>query len=257
MVRVALVEYINTRPFLDGLTQYFEEDEIRLNLLPPADCARALRHKEVDLALFPVGALPNFEGIHLLPDYCIGANGPVASVFLFSQVPVHQLDKVILDRHSRSSNGLARILMTYHWQRSVVFELPTDKHFDQIRGNTGGVVIGDQAIRLKHTYKYAYDLSDHWWQLTGLPFVFAVWGYHPEHLPESALKKLNEAMAWGVSHGAESAQRWAKHYRIEESFALTYLQEHIDFRFTAGKHRALSLFLKTLTCLPQLSLQRV
>lgn len=257
MLEIALVEYINTRPFMDGLTRYIPEDQLKLHLLPPADCARALRDQRVDLALFPVGALPNFQSVHLLPDYCIGANGKVASVFLFSELPVQCLEKVILDRHSRSSNGLSRILLKHHWQQEVEFVMPAQKHFEAIKGTTGGVVIGDQAIRLRNRFPYAYDLSENWQALTGLPFAFAVWGYNPAQIDSDLLPLLAQAMEWGITHGAESAHKWAGDYGMPEAFARKYLQEYIDYRFDAPKHRALELYLRNLIALPQLSLQVV
>lgn len=257
MLTVALVEYINTRPFLDGLEAHFGADEMELLLLPPADCARALQNGQADLALMPVGALPNFDQVEILPDFCIGANGPVHSVFLFAQQPIETLDTVILDRHSRSSNGLARVLLHHYWQQSVHYLMPDQKHFDRIIGKTGGVVIGDQAIRIRDRYAYAYDLSEAWHQLTGLPFAFAVWVYRPEVMDRPLAKCLFHAMQEGVSQRASTADRWADYFRLDPAFARRYLTEYIDYRFTPAKHQALALYYRSLLKLPELALQVV
>ena len=45
MLRIALVEYINTRPFLDGLEKEFYPGEVELLCMPPAACGRALQDK--------------------------------------------------------------------------------------------------------------------------------------------------------------------------------------------------------------------
>lgn len=257
MLTVALVEYINTRPFLDGLEAHFEADELEPLLLPPADCARALQNGQADLALMPVGALPHFEQVRILPDFCIGANGPVHSVFLFAQQPIETLDTVLLDRHSRSSNGLARLLLHHHWQQPVHYLMPDQKHFHRIMGRTGGVVIGDQAIRIRDDYAYAYDLSEAWQALTGLPFAFAVWVYRPGTVDASMQQRLYRAMQAGVAQRTQAADRWADYFELDRSFAQRYLTEYIDFRFTPAKHRALCLYYRALLKLPELALQVV
>jgi chorismate dehydratase len=257
MLTVALVEYINTRPFLDGLEAHFGADEMELLLLPPADCARALQSGQADLALMPVGALPNFERVEILPDFCIGAKGPVHSVYLFAQQPIETLDTVILDRHSRSSNGLARVLLRHHWQKSVEYLMPDQKHFHRIVGSTGGVIIGDQAIRIRDQYAYAYDLSEAWYQLTGLPFAFAVWVYRPGAIDRRMAKRLFHAMQVGVQQRGKTAHRWADYFGLNTEFAQRYLTEYIDYRFTPDKHRALALYYQSLVKLPELALQVV
>ena len=257
MITIALVEYINTRPFLDGLEKHFGPEEVKLLLLPPAECARALQDGRADLSLMPVGALGNFDRVALLPDFCIGAWGPVHSVFLFAQQPVEALHTVILDRHSRSSNGLARILLRHHWRQPVQYHWPERKHFHRILGGTGGVVIGDQAIRIRDRYAYAYDLSAAWQQLTGLPFAFAVWVYRPGTLSEAWRARSAQALADGVAQREATAQRWHGYFDLDQDFARRYLTEYIDFRFTPAKHRALALYMRNLVRLPAIALQAV
>ncbi|MEL6134693.1 MAG: menaquinone biosynthesis protein, partial [Bacteroidota bacterium] len=226
---IALVSYINTRPFIDGFEQFFPDGEVQFRLMPPADCARALHQGSCDMALIPVGALPNFDHVHLHPDYCIGANGPVKSVYMFSRQPIDTLQEIRLDPHSRSSNGLTRILMKYHWKQQVDYYLPETRNFSYIQGQTGGVVIGDEAIKLRDRFEYAYDLSDHWKKLTGLPFAFAVWAYRPGVFSSTLMEKLTEAMAWGIAQADQSALKWAKHYDIPLPFAGKYLTQYIDY----------------------------
>ncbi len=250
---IALVSYINTRPFMDGFEHVFSKEEVNLNLLAPAKCSVHLQNGQSDLALIPVGAIPDFKQICLMPNYCIGANGPVESVYVFSQRPIEEIDTLILDRHSRSSNGLARILLKHHWKRELNFLSPNEKYFHLIEDRTAAVVIGDKAIKIRANYAYAYDLSAEWKKLTGLPFVFAVWAYHTGSFEQRLIHKLDHAMEWGVNQALESAEKWAKHFNIPLDFARKYLKSCIDFRFDASKHRALVLYLEELEALPVLN----
>lgn len=246
MIDVALVAYLNTRPFMDGFEAHISDQEACFHLYPPSACADALYEKKCQIALIPVGSLPRFQRLSIMPNYCLGANGPVESVFLFSQRPVEKLDTILLDPHSNTSNGLVQILMRYHWKRKVDFVMPGQKHFDMIDGNVGGVIIGDKALHVRNHYRYAYDLSGEWQKMTGLPFAFAVWAYYPGQVSAQFLQKMNDAMRWGVHHLDACAEKWAAAYKVSLQEATRYLNESLDFRFDAPKHRAVELYYKTL-----------
>ncbi len=247
MLRIALVEYINTRPFLDGLEKHFSAEEVSLLCMPPAACGTALQKGDCDLALVPVGAIPDMPAIEILPDYCIGAEGEVASVFIFSQVPLEEAESLVLDAHSRSSNGLARILLQHHWNLNPSLLQPKSRNFGQIKGSSAGVVIGDQAIRMRGQYAYVYDLSLAWQEMTSLPFAFAVWAAPKGRLDSLWRQRLHDAFKEGVEGAAQSAARWADKFEIEADFAQQYLTSYIDFRFNAPKHQALNLYLQLLS----------
>jgi len=257
MVDIALVSYINTRPFMDGIEQVLSKDEVRLHLMPPSECARALKEERVDMALMPIGALINFDQINLLPDYCIGGDGSVNSVFIFSQVPIEEVSYLYLDPHSRSSNGLARILLRHYWKKELPFDMFDQRPFDLIQGRKAGVIIGDQAIRTRNSYPYAYDLSEYWKKLTGLSFPFAVWGYRPEKFSPDLLEKIQKAMRLGVEQRKMSALKWANYYDIPPEFAVSYLEQDIDYIFDSDKHLSLKLYQDALKALPALDLQAV
>lgn len=249
MIRIALVSYMNTRPFMDGLSQHFSEDELAFELLPPAECATALAEGRCAMALSPVGGLVDFHGVHVLNTYCIGAEGAVDSVFLFSQVPVEQTTHLVLDPHSRSSNGLARILYKELWKKEPVLVAPQGRAGNQVRGTTAAVLIGDQAYAERHNYPYVYDLAAEWKRLTGLPFVFAVWVYRPDLVPAAFLERMQTALAWGVAHRDETARRWAAHYGYTVEAAIHYLGHSIQYEMDALKHAALERYFGSLIAL--------
>ncbi len=248
-MQLSLVSYINTRPFIDGLNRHFSPEELQITPLPPAKCAQNLLQKEAAIALIPVGALLSFEKIMLLPNYCIGSDGAVNSVFIFSQKPIEEIDSLILDRHSRSSNGLAKILMRRYWQKKAAFISSEEQHFEAITGNTAGVVIGDKALKIRHNYKYAYDLGEYWRKLTSLPFAFAVWAYYEAAVSPEMLTRIQTALKDGVANRAQTALTSAAEYGLTPESALCYLTQDIQYEFTYQRQQAVDLYLKWLAAL--------
>ena len=77
-------------------------EEIELIGAYPSKLADMLLHDEVDLGLIPVAAIPQLPSWHVIGNHCIGAEGEIASVCLFSEVPMPEIKKVLLDYQSRS-----------------------------------------------------------------------------------------------------------------------------------------------------------
>ena len=249
MLRIALVSYLNTRPFTDGLASVFSPNEIELQLLPPAECATALRNGKCDMALIPSGSLIDFDRIRLMKDHCIGANGAVDSVFIFAQQPIETCDHLLLDVHSRTSNGLAQILLKSWWKHRLIVEQPLARDFSQITGSTAGVAIGDSAYKIKAEYAYVYDLAQVWKDWTGLPFVFAVWAYAADRVSEEQLKLVRQGLEEGRNTRKKSARRWASTYGYTVKQAKHYLKHSISYEMDAEKHAAFHTYFEALLAL--------
>jgi chorismate dehydratase len=242
MIRIALVSYFNTRPFIDGLQQCFKEGELQLHEVPPSECAVQLQNGNCDIALVPVGALSDFQGISVMKDHCLGADGKVDSVFLFSHVPVRQAETLILDPHSRSSNGLAAVLLKEYWERELPQVQPKGERFSQIQGTACGVAIGDKAFAMKDQFPYVYDLAEIWKRYSGLPFVFAVWAYREDTISTESLERVRAALEWGRVNRQQSAHKWAATYGYQLEDAANYLMNSISYEFDSAKHEAMKKY---------------
>lgn len=247
MTRIALVSYLNTRPFMDGLEAEFSAGEISLDVLPPAECAAAMAAGTCEMALLPVGSLTDFQGLEVMNDFCIGAEGAVNSVFLFSQVPAQDVTELVLDPHSRTSNMLARILFQELWHANPRLATRNGRSLEVVEGSTAAVLIGDLAYAQRENYPYVYDLSAEWKALTGLPFVFAVWVYRPGTIDLATMARIQTALKSGFENRASSALKWGEFYGYSQESAMDYLCQSIDYPFTMDKHEAMERYFGALS----------
>ena len=150
-------------------------DEIDLVIDYPANVAKLLVENKIDIGLIPVAAIPLLREHYIISDYCIGCDGEVASVCLFSQVPINEIETILLDYQSKTSVALLQLLLNEHWKiEPTLIESSADYEKD-IKGTTAGLVIGDRAFKQRLISPYIYDLGLAWKEMTGLPFVFAAW----------------------------------------------------------------------------------
>jgi chorismate dehydratase len=242
-VKVAAVSYLNTKPLLYGLERLPLKDEIILSVDHPARIGEQLISGEVDLGLIPVALIPRLNDHHVITDYCIGAEGPVASVCLFSDVPLEEITAVYLDFESRSSVALARYLMRKYWKISPKLLEAGPGYEKQITGTVAGVVIGDRALRQRKVSRYIYDLAEAWIDHTGLPMVFAAW-ISNKPLEEGFIARFNEATGLGTRGPALEDvlnRTTCDFYDLRE-----YYTRHISFELTGRKKEGLAQFLEVL-----------
>ena len=113
-----------------------------------------LINDEIDLGLIPVAVIPQLKE-YICGDYCIGTEGEVASVCLFSEVPVNEIEKVYLDYQSRTSVDLLKWLMKEYWDIHPEIINSTDENYrKEIKGTTAGLVIGDRAFEQRKTIDF-------------------------------------------------------------------------------------------------------
>ena len=173
--KVSVVSYLNTIPFVHGIKQSKLMNTIDLQLDYPSICADKLINGAVNLALVPVVVIPKLKHSYIISDYCIGANGAVDTVCLYSDVPIDRIQSIGLDYQSRTSVALLKILLKEYWKLNPEL-IKEDVGFeDSIKGKHAALVIGDRAFALNTKHEFIYDLSAIWKEMTGLPFVFAAW----------------------------------------------------------------------------------
>ena len=197
--RIGAVSYLNTRPLLLGIEQESFLNSIDLVKSYPANIAQDLLSGKIDIGLVPVAILPQLSDPHIVSNYVIGANGAVASVALFSEVPIDEIKSIYLDYQSRTSVQLLKILLSQFWKKEVEFISATEGYIAQISGTTAGVIIGDRALENLSKYPCVYDLSLAWKQHTGLPFVFAAWVAN-QPIPAAFMAAFDTANGYGLAH---------------------------------------------------------
>ena len=236
--KIAAVSYLNTVPFVYGIS-HADNLHAELLLSPPAVCAEKFLNKEVDIALVPVGALRLFDDAKIITEYCIGAERSVRTVTVMSNSPIDEATRIWLDSHSMTSALLTRILAAELWKINPEYkELSDYSVADSPADGDAFLFIGDKVFGYEGKFKYTYDLADCWRELTGGPFVFAVW-IAREGVPDETIMALEDALTLGVERIWEAVLE-SEYENKEEAYI--YLTQNIDYLYDNQKRKALELF---------------
>ncbi|MEO6330170.1 MAG: menaquinone biosynthesis protein [Ginsengibacter sp.] len=238
-IKAGAVNYLNTKPLIYGFEQGMMKEEMDLLMDYPSKIAGMLAQDEIDVGLVPISIIPELKEHYLISDYCIGCNGEVGSVGLFSDVPLSKIKKILLDYQSRTSVELVKVLIKDFWEIDPVIEMTSQDYQSKIKGTTAGLVIGDRAFEQRKISEYMFDLGLEWKKHTGMPFVFAAWVSNKK-LAQSFLESFNKANTAGLQNIDKII--------IENPFTLfdlrAYYTSFINYKLDEDKKKAMNFFLQ-------------
>jgi chorismate dehydratase len=233
--RVGSVGYLNAVPLTRGL-----EEEV--TFATPAKLAELLRRDELDAALVSVVEVLFTERYDILDGIAIASLGEVKSVLLAHRRPLEQAREVFCDPASLTSVELARVLLA---ERGLTPEFKPLPNYDFASLPDYALLIGDPALDLllgPHEHEI-WDLGAAWYELTKLPFVYAVWALR-RGVDNAALRRqLREARDFGLDT-LDSIIDSRTDY--DHDFCKDYLSWHIHFHLGADEKRGLAKFIELL-----------
>ncbi|NPA32572.1 MAG: menaquinone biosynthesis protein [Aquificae bacterium] len=178
MFRVGKVSYKNTLPLFYRVRSFEIIEGV------PSRLVSLLRRGEIQAGIVSSAEFfLNPELYLILPGVSISSRGSVCSVKLFSKKPLSSVRKVFITSASLTS----RYLLFYIFERKLGFspEVVPRSEADAF------LLIGDEALKEKG-FPFVYDLGKEWYEITGLPFVFALFLVRKDANREKALLLLDE-----------------------------------------------------------------
>ena len=180
--RIAAVSFLNSWPLVDALAG---RDDVQLVTDVPSQLSELLHEDRADVALIPVIEWFRGAGSAIVPGVALATGGPVDSVKLFASVPPPEIRHVAVDRGSRTSVALLRVLFAELWGVEPDFKVAEPQVNSLLDEADAALVIGDRCFAAEKRFRdegllggagvHEIDLGETWRQMTGLPFVFAVW----------------------------------------------------------------------------------
>ena len=227
-IRLGAVSYFNTKPLVHGLDE--RPDLFALRYDVPARCAALLHEGRIDLGLIP--AIEYLRGEYrIVPNVAIGSDGPVASVAIFSRVPVERIATLAMDTSSRTSVALTRILSARHWHISPKLTPSEPDLRAMLTRADAALIIGDPALTIDADALglLKIDLGSAWRTMTGLPFVYAMWSGRdgacgPEHVVELTAARVRGEASLGPIAAIE-----ARGNRTLEQHVFRYLSDNLRY----------------------------
>jgi chorismate dehydratase len=243
VIRLGAVNYLNARPLTWALDRMPERWQIRYDF--PSVCSALLAAGDVDLGLVPSIDYLNAPEYRLVPGVGIGSRGPIASVALFTRVPIDAIRRIALDTSSRTSVALVKVLARHRFRIEPQF-VP---HGPDLRAMTqtadAALLIGDPALEADPAALglHKIDLGSEWTAMTGLPFIYAAWTGRPGIVSAAEVRLLQEAQAEGVRAPDAIAAEYGRGDAVATARAAAYLRDNVKYGLGPDEINGLQTFL--------------
>jgi chorismate dehydratase len=267
-LRISIVQYLNTAPLVWGFTNGPLQGKYDLSFTVPSQCAEDLRFGRADVAIIPAIEYQRIPDLVILPDMAIASKNQVRSLLVISKKPIEQAKTFALDRSSRSTQALTRILCAEKWKITPEFFEALPDLPEMLQQADGALLIGDPALRVavgieKDSWPgaqgqticqaaalgincsellYVYDVVGEWRALTGLPAVLAVWAAKREIAGPEVTADFIASRDFGLSHLGEISYEAAQDLELPQRTLESYLRNNIDFSLDVENRRGLELY---------------
>jgi len=264
-LRISVVQYLNTAPLVRGFTHGPQQGKYELSFTVPSQCAEALRSGAVDIAIIPAIEYQRIPDLVILPDLSIASKERVRSLLVVSKLPIRGARKLALDRSSRSTQALTKILCDARWLIVPQFAEAAPDLSTMLADCDAALVIGDPALRLaieaeqkvtpgadgewicagaqvglpQFSKLHLYDVVHEWWQLTERPAVLAVWAARPDIATPEVARDFSASLAFGLAHLPGICAEASRELQLPEKELSLYLRTNIDYSLDAENLKGL------------------
>lgn len=244
MLRIGIVHYVNSRPLSRGLLRDVGGSGLLCELLSPATIADRLRDGTLDVGLIPSIELARIPGLEVVPGLAIAATHEVRSVLLVSKVPVGEIESVALDENSRTSAVLVRILLAERYGLEPEYRQAEADLEAMLEENDAALLIGDPALAVPRDRYVVLDLAGEWLEMTGLPFVFAVWATRAGVDRPGLADELRASLEIGLGELDAIVAETAAESGLPEPVLRDYYTRNLRFEMGPAEQAGLAEFLR-------------
>jgi predicted solute-binding protein len=267
-LRISIVQYLNTAPLVWGFTNGPLQGNYDLSFTVPSQCAEDLRTGQADIAIIPAIEYQRIDDLVILPDMAIASKKQVRSLLIVSKKPIEEVKSLALDRSSRSTQALTRILCAEKWKIAPRFFEASPDLAEMLDEADAALLIGDPALRISLGIEkdsqiggegqticpaatlgitssemlYVYDVVSDWQSLTGLPAVLALWAARRDVATPEVTADFLASRDFGLSHIAEISYDASFELELQAQAIEAYLRRNIDFSLDAENRRGLDLY---------------
>lgn len=255
-IAMGKISYINASPVYYGLDHGLLPSWLKMITDVPSALNRQIMTGEIQVS--PISSAfyaMNHEELLLLPDLSISCHGRVLSVILASRLPIDELTgkRVLFSQESASAASFLKMIFRKRGVKPVYETGPVTDCMLHAQDMDAVLVIGDAALTQTwdKAYEYCIDLGQLWYEMTKLPFVFAVWAirrsYALKH-PDTA-KKIHQLLLSskreGEKHTDEVIEIGREKTGLEESVVRKYF-DLLHCGLDQDKIKAMEVFFESL-----------
>ncbi len=234
---------LSVQPLIYGLQKGLVKYDFSLKLSDPKTCVQSLIQGETELALIPSIEYAQGKGAwKIVPEVCIASQGTMGSMALFFNKDLHTLRHIAVDERFPTAITLLQIILREKYEMdSELIPIQADLK-TMLQRADAALLSGDRALQAQAVFPAHLDLGEEWYDLTGLPFVAAIWAGHEISLTENEAESLQKSAQIGQRNIEKIAKEFASRHPNDSEFYKNYLEKHLRYFLGESEKEGLKEF---------------
>jgi len=239
----SIINQLNNLPYTYAFENKLIKNDYKFLRYSPLDCGKALLNGEVDMGVIPVTVFAKTkESWKIIPHISISTVNTSKSVKLFFKTDLQDLQKIALDERADSEVVLLKILMQEKFNITPEYIAMKPNLENMLSKTDAALLIGEEALHEQEVNKNSFDLGEEWFDLTGLPMVFAFWAGRQMAVQTEDAKNIINAFNLGYKNLESIAKEFAKNSGFSWALYHDYLTQNVNYKFAEDEHAGLTEF---------------
>ena len=204
---------------------------------PRPTLARRLREQELAGALLsPLDYARDSSDYSIVPNVCIASEGNGSIVIRFKE-GIREITTLAVDPAFACEIILAKIILA---EPAI---LPMNNSIEiMLQKADAALLTGDAAFQAWNSSASILDVVEEWNEMTGLPYVHALWCVYAHQMTPALVEELQRARRKGIEGISDIAQ----HYPKDQRRAVKEFLESFTYELTSDVREGLAEFMKYL-----------
>lgn len=229
-VKLGVFGFLNAKPLIYAIEENKIKHNFELIYDIPSQVAVNLLNKQINAGLVPSIHYAKYSvKYRIVPEICIASHGAVESIRLYFKKDLNDIKTVATDISSMTSVILARIILSEKYDVRPKFVAMKPNLEEMLSKADAALLIGDNALFESSGDESYLDLGDEWDDLTGLPFVYALWVGRRDSLSKDDVLALIEAKKYGLQNIDVICEKASERYGIDFDSCKSYLTENLQY----------------------------
>ena len=229
---ISVFDQVDNYPLIYALDKKLVNNDFNIIKYSPLNSGRALLDGEVDLGMIPVTAFAaTKESWRIVPHISISGNGTFKSVKLFFKKGLKDIQTIAIDERAATESVLLKVLMPEKFNVTPDYITMKPNVDMMLKKADAALLIGDEALHEQEVNKSCFDLGEEWFDMTGLPMVYAFCAGRNMIVQKEDTKNIINAVNLGLHNLEDVTKEYAKNSEFGWPLYHDFLTQNVHYTF--------------------------
>ena len=163
---------------------------------------------------------------------------------MFFNKDIRDLSAIAIDSVDFTATTLLKIIMQEKYEINPEIITVNGTLTERLKKADAVLISGNEAFNIQQSNKMYIDLTDEWYDLTGLPFVYALWSVHEMVLHQSLSEKIKATVNNNLKNLNQTLVTSYRQSNEMNAVYADFVSRNIIYQFGLDEREAINEFFR-------------